>query len=99
MDMPTSPYGSAADLPSVVELDRRLEEFKAFAESVPVDDAVREQIASLEAKRHRVVSVVDRFYELLGPRNGVFTDYLARDEVEDIGDTADVDVAERRLID
>ncbi|WP_213935178.1 hypothetical protein [Rhodococcus sp. B50] len=99
MDVPTSPYGSAADLPSVVELDQRLEEFQAFAESVLVDDAVREQIASLETQRHRVVSIVDRFYELLGPRNWVFTDYLVLDEVEDIIDTADVDVAERRLID
>lgn len=101
MDIPTppAPYGSAADLPSFVKLDEQLEAFKAIAAVGLMNDAAREQIADLEKQRHRLVSLVDTFYELLGPRNWVFTDDLSIDAVEDIIDTADVDVAERRLVD
>lgn len=58
MDMPTSSYGSAADLPSVVELDRRLEESKAFAESVLVHDTVRWQLLKALLPLHIPVTLI-----------------------------------------
>ncbi|EHI43295.1 hypothetical protein OPAG_06570 [Rhodococcus opacus PD630] len=96
---PPKPYGSAADLPSFIELEQQLTEFKALGSLVRTNRDVDDQIAATEKQRRRLISIVDTFYELLGPRNWVFTDDLSIDAVETIIDTPDAGIAERRLID
>lgn len=85
--MPPKPYGSAADLPSFIELEQQLTEFKALGSLVRTNRDVDDQIAATEKQRRRLISIVDTFYELLGRRNWVFTDDLSIDAVETIIDT------------
>ena len=89
MNSPTPPkrYGSAADLPSFIELEQQLAEFKKLGSLGWTDRDVHDQIAATERQRRRLISIVDTFYELLGPRNWVFTDDLNIDAVETILDT------------
>lgn len=58
----------------------------------------RDRMNATEAQIHRLTTMVDDFYELLGPRNWVFSGDLSLGEVEKIIDTADPVVAEQRLI-
>ena len=59
----------------------------------------RPKLKELEEQMRRLADTVDRFYEVLGPRNWIFHDLLNLDRVEQILDeTDDPEVAERRFI-
>lgn len=73
-DSPGSPgYGSARDLPSFKTLQEQIRGFKGLTRFVFREH--RPQLEELERSLNNLVTVVDGFYELLGPRNWVFHDW------------------------
>lgn len=98
-ESPPKPYGSARDIPSFQELERKIADMNLLGQLLRVDV---EQLAALEEMqgRHRHITyVVDEFYRLLGPRNWVFTEDLSVPAMERLIDTDDPEVSEARLID
>ena len=94
---PTAPYGSVRDLPSFRELDQQLSAFKLL--QYFIGRKHRAELRELQQQMDRLASVVDRFYEILGPRNWIFHDSLNLSLIEDILDHAtDPQSAETRLI-
>ena len=60
----------------------------------------RSELLEIERQLNSLITVVDRFYALLGPRNWIFHDSLSFSAVESILDqTSNGEEAERRLID
>ncbi|MDF1595124.1 MAG: hypothetical protein P1T08_03330 [Acidimicrobiia bacterium] len=93
----TSPYRSAHDLPSFVEMRQQLKAFKALTFFVMREK--RSEIAELETRMNEMADRVDAFYERLGARHWVFTDWMNLREVDAILDeTSTPDEAEHRLI-
>lgn len=92
-----SPYGSARDLPSVKEMEQQIAAFKMLGFLLPSDQ--RTQLKELEREHKHITVVVDRFYELLGQRNWVFTGDLNLPALEHVVSAGDVATAEARLID
>lgn len=68
------PYGSAQDLPRVVEMRKTLRGMKLLTGLVT--PAQRQQLAAVEQKLDALTNLVDRFYDTLGPRHWIFTDRL-----------------------
>lgn len=91
------PYGSARDLPSFRAIEEQLEAFKLLDLVLTMD--LDEDLKKLEAEHLRITDTVDRFYGLLGERNWVFSDDLTLAAIEDVIDTEDAGIAEKRLID
>jgi hypothetical protein len=92
-----SPYGSAKDLPSYQELSRQIRAGKLV--TLFVGRAVRRQLLEIEQELTRLTSLVDDFYDRLGPRNWIFHDLLPVDQVERLlAETPDAESAERHLI-
>ena len=59
----------------------------------------RSKLNEIEQQMQRLADIVDRFYELLGPRNWIFHDSLNLDRVEEILDEAgEPESAEQRLV-
>ena len=59
----------------------------------------RADLVEIEQQVRRLADVVDRFYELLGPRNWIFHDSMNLDRVEEIvTQTDEAESAEQRLI-
>src|SRR3990172_2958231 len=93
----TSPYRSAHDLPSFVEMRQQLKAFKAL--TLFMMRGKRSEIAELETRINEMADRVDAFYERLGPRHWVFNDWMNVREVDSIlEETSTPEVAERRLI-
>lgn len=91
------PYGSAADLPSFVEMTRQLSALKALTLFIGRDQ--RAAVLELEVTLRRLTELVDRFYAVLGQRNWVFPDSLSTTVMATfLGDDATLDGAERGLI-
>jgi len=90
-----TPYGSAGDLPSILEMREQLRGFKAL--SLFVGRQQRSQIAELETQLNKSVRIVDDFYALLGPRHWVFPDNLSVDDIEGLL-SSDAEDAERQFI-
>lgn len=61
------PYGSALDLPSVAEMLRQIQGYKLITRVIGRKH--RGELLDLERKVRELAGLVDRFYELLGPRN------------------------------
>lgn len=94
-ESPREPYGSAGDLPSVVELRRQLLQLTPLARLL----GKSRQIGETQAELDRLVTTVDDFYELLGERNWIFHDALPHSKIEDEVLTAPSPAeAEQRLI-
>lgn len=91
-----SPYGSARDLPSVQEMERQIAAFKVLGLFLPRDQ--RRQIRELEHEHRRLTVLVDSFYELLGPRNWVFTGDLNVAAMERVVAAGEPERAEARLV-
>lgn len=91
-----TPYGSAGDLPSVQEMEQQLASFESFSSLLPKDS--REQLNDLAGKLRQITQTVDRFYELLGERNWVFTDNFNLPAIEQVISTSETTIAEARLI-
>ena len=90
------PYESTNDLPSFVELKRKLAAMKALRLLVPRRD--RPDIKDLGRQLMRLSGTVDRFYEVRGERNWVFREHLSVDRVAKILDSSTTpDEAERKL--
>ena len=91
------PYGSARDLPSVVEMRRQLAGAKLLTRVIARDQ--RQGLIALEAEMSALCDLADRFYDLLGPRHWIFTDHLPVDAIDELlRTTATVDEAEAGLI-
>lgn len=63
-------FGTAYDLPQVRELVREMRSF--FAIKHALSDEQRAELSQTQSELHRLVTTVDGFYDLLGPRNWVF---------------------------
>jgi hypothetical protein len=68
------PYGSAMDLPTVVDLTRQMAGMKALTRIV--GRSQRAELLRLERQLHDIVAVVDGFYAVLGARGWVFHERL-----------------------
>ena len=92
-----SPYGSARDLPSYQELARQIQGGKLLTRLI-----ARNQLSGfldVEQQLNHLVTVVDRFYEWLGPRNWIFHEPLSVSAVGAILDqTSTCEEAEQRFI-
>ncbi len=84
-----TPYGSAADLPSVRKMLLELKGMKALTLLIARDQ--RAEVRRLEAEIKRMVQVVDRFYERIGERHWIFNDHLKFDDLADAVESADDD--------
>lgn len=89
------PYRSARDLPSVAEMLEQMRGMKAL--TLFVGRKHRKGILELERQVEELVSVVDRFYELLGDRHWIFHDRLNVEKVKALLDLPP-DEAEKGLI-
>lgn len=78
----SDPYRSARDLPSVKEMAEQLRGLKMLTRVIARDQ--RTELLKLEKDVNRIVSVVDRFYDLLGPRHWIFHESLNLDAMEEI---------------
>ncbi|MCK7677966.1 hypothetical protein M0E84_07980 [Corynebacterium sp. CCM 9186] len=94
---PPQPYGSAHDLPSVNKIQTELNTALLFSPLLSKD--CRRELKRLRAKLREMTKLVDRFYELLGDRNWLFTDDFNLTAAKNIVDTNNPLVAEARLID
>jgi hypothetical protein len=90
------PYGSALDLPSVISLLTQIQGMKLITRFVLRNQ--RQSMLDLEREVRKLAGMVDRFYELLGPRNWIFHDALDVPTVERLL-ALPADQAERALID
>ena len=92
---PAKGYGSASDLPSVVEMQELLRGGKLLTRLIARDQ--RAGLVEIEKQLNALIRLVDEFYALLGPRHWVFPDSLPTDKIEAlIG--LDPSAAERALI-
>ncbi|HZO69948.1 MAG TPA: hypothetical protein VFB74_33545 [Kribbellaceae bacterium] len=89
------PYGSAGDLPSVVEMRRQLQAAKLITRVIARDQ--RQKLLDVERQLQEITELVDNFYALLGPRNWVFHERLSVASMKALVDLP-VDEAERSLI-
>jgi hypothetical protein len=89
------PYGSAADIPSIADMLQKIEGGKLLTRFIARDQ--RAKLVELERQVRQHVTVIDRFYAVLGPRNWIVHDELPMPLLEAIGGMA-ADDAERRLI-
>ena len=101
--MPTSseqrqpPYGSASDLPSFKEMTRQIQGGKLLTRVIARDQ--RSKLLEIEDGLNHLVTVVDRFYDRLGPRNWIFHESLKISAIESILDeTSNPEEAEQRFI-
>jgi len=89
-------YGSANDLPSIVEMRQMLTGAKLLTRIVGRQH--RQSFLDIEAQIEEITAQVDAFYALLGDRYWVYPDYLPGDELRRLV-TLPPGEAERRLID
>lgn len=74
------PYGSAHDLPSMVEMKQQLRAFKRM--SLLLGPKQRTELRTRERELLAMLDTVDAFYTLLGARHWIFTDHLPLTEVQ-----------------
>lgn len=90
------PYGSARDLPSVKELEQQMKVFRLLGVLLPKKQQA--ELKELQREHRRIVTIVDRFYGLLGERNWIFTGDLNVDAMEGVVRTEDPNAAEALLL-
>lgn len=76
------PYGSAHDLPSFVSMREQLRGLKALTLFVMREK--RAEIAELERELRAMADRVDAFYERLGARHWVYTDWMSTTHIDAI---------------
>jgi len=74
------PYGSAHDLPSIVEMHQQLTFLKVVTRFIGRDQ--RQGAIDLQQKIRALSDLVDQFYATLGERHWIFTDYMPTTDVE-----------------
>ena len=92
---PIAGYPSAADMPRFKEL---IEKRDALRLLLPLNPALRLTFEELDEQLQDLVSSVDGFYELLGPRNWVFHETLSLTEMREALDSKDADELEQAVI-
>lgn len=93
----TSPYRSAHDLPSFVEMRQQLKAFKTL--TIFMMREKRSEIGELQTRMNQMADLVDAFYERLGSRHWVFNDWMNTKEIESmLNETSTPEDAEHRLI-
>ncbi len=91
------PYGSAHDLPSVIEMRKMLAGMKLLTRIVARDQ--RQQLLDIERELNSTLDAADHFYRVLGPRHWIFTDHLPLDAVKELlASNPNPDAAEAGLI-
>ncbi|OLT36024.1 hypothetical protein BJF84_12560 [Rhodococcus sp. CUA-806] len=89
-------YGSANDLPTMIQLRQDLANLRTFSLLLRQD---RKPLKELERQLDALTTTVDRFYKLTGPRHWIFTDYLPLSSVEELVSAGhDAIEAEARLV-
>lgn len=91
------PYSSAADLPSVQKLRTGLRGLRLLGFAMNTEQ--RKEIKRIRAQLDELTSLVDHFYEVLGPRNWVLSDSLDLNAIREMLHADDPEETERRLID
>ena len=92
-----APYGSARDLPSYQELARQIQGGKLLTRFIARNQ--RSGFLDIERQLDHLVSVVDRFYNRLGPLNWIFHELLPTSDIEAILDqTTTPEEAQQGLI-
>ena len=92
-----TPYGSANDLPSVIEMRQLLAGGKLLTRVIARDQ--RQKLVDVERELDNLVALIDRFYVLLGPRHWLFTGNLPIPALEELlGSPASVVQVESGLI-
>ncbi|MFL0421759.1 hypothetical protein, partial [Micrococcus luteus] len=74
------PYGSARDLPVVIEMEAQIRALAPLR--FVLSKEKREELNGARAGIRSLVETVDSFYDLLGPRNWIFHDRLHLKEME-----------------
>jgi hypothetical protein len=92
---PAEPYGSANDLPSVIDLKQQLQGLKLLTRFVARGQ--RGAVREMEAQLDRLTRSVDDFYTLLGPRNWVYHESLPFEDVRALV-SRPADAAEQALL-
>jgi hypothetical protein len=77
---PPDPYKSARDLPSVTEMLKQIQGFKALTRFAARDQ--RDAVVAIERQLDGIVETVDGFYDLLGSRHWIFHDSLNLEAVK-----------------
>lgn len=95
MPTPTTPYGSAADLPSMRELLDQIRAAKMI--TLVFARAQRASIVEVERQVIDLCNQVDAFYVLLGERNWIYTDAFRTETIAELVALPAAD-AERALI-
>jgi hypothetical protein len=67
---PIAAYGSAADLPSIIDLREQVTGAKLLTRFI--GRKYRTTFVAIETQLAALVQLVDDFYDLLGPRHWVF---------------------------
>lgn len=97
---PSAPYGSAADLPSFLEMRQQMRAFGWF--SWLAGPRKRRELVKqrhdLERQLRHMTGTVDAFAQLLGPRNWVFHSRLPVDQVAAVIQGKDPEQAEQDFI-
>lgn len=92
------PYGSAADLPSFMELAEQVRNYKLI--TTLIGRKHRAKIIEIERQLTEMIATVDRFYDLLGNRNWIFHDNLNIKQIQSVLTSSPTpDAVERQLID
>lgn len=92
---PNLGYGSADDLPTIVELRQQIAGARLLTMFIGRNH--RQQFIDIERQIDEMTRRVDAFYDLLGDRYWVYPDYLPSDELDQLA-TLSVDDAEKALI-
>lgn len=92
---PEAGYPSAADIPAFKKLKAQAAGLRLL---VIIKPSLRKEFKRLEAELDRLVTSVDRFYELLGDRNWVFHGSLKLDDLHPALATGFADEVEQAVI-
>ena len=103
MNEPKNDWYSAEDLPMVQELRWQLKISKAIRNLVaPLDcstvQSVKEDPWAIEERLNELVNLVDAFYDLLGSRHWIFTNFLNLDIAREIVKAQSPEEAEQQII-
>lgn len=93
---PRDSYGSAEDLPSVIEMRQMLFGMKILG--WVAGKKHRAQVRELNVTLDDISRTVDRFYEILGERGWIFHDDLNLPAIKNVVSTPDSEIAEQQLI-
>ncbi len=89
--------GSANDLPFVRQLKSELKALSAINLLVGSSEVDRE-LHRIKEELQRIISIVDRFYELLGEHNWIFSNVLNLNKAEEIINAQTIEEAEQKIV-